>query len=534
MGVRKYNVGEVYNHLEILDFPPAKNGRARVSCRCSCGNIVERDCQDVVKSRCKSCGCVKDERKPAKHDIAGDKFASLTAVEKIRVDGKNSVWKFICGCGNTIECQRRSVTQGKRKSCGCEKIQDMTGQKFGRLTVIKQNGKDASDYRWDCVCDCGNEHNASGAHLRRGNIRSCGCLREEVDISIDITGDRYGRLKVISREENLKGRTRWKCLCDCGEYTVVDTRALRASHAGVRSCGCLLKDVRRESRIDITGERYGLLVGIKEVEDRAGMSWWLFKCECGKTVEAPKASIRSGKRTSCGCDKLSCQIGDTIGYITILDREIVDNVSYWKCVCVCGEQLEIRAGFLNRETASCGCMTQKLMSTPRLDLAGKKFGRWLVLENIEDDRSGSWWKCVCECGTESVKNGSALNLGYSISCGCKHRENNALRRGANHPSWNPDLTDEDRMRKRKVLENSEWRKDVFERDNYTCKICKERGGVINAHHLDSWHWCKERRFDLDNGVCLCKCCHTEFHKIYGNKDNTAEEFFEYYLVKGQI
>jgi 5-methylcytosine-specific restriction endonuclease McrA len=80
------------------------------------------------------------------------------------------------------------------------------------------------------------------------------------------------------------------------------------------------------------------------------------------------------------------------------------------------------------------------------------------------------------------------------------------------------------LKKRCIVEVTYWRNDVYKRDNYTCQICGLRGGKLNAHHLDGYHWCKERRFDIDNGVTLCKDCHDEFHQTYGRKNNTEEQF----------
>lgn len=64
------------------------------------------------------------------------------------------------------------------------KFIDMTGQKFGRLTVIKRaknhiqpNG--VSVVMWECKCDCGNKITTNGMNLRRGKTKSCGCLHEE-------------------------------------------------------------------------------------------------------------------------------------------------------------------------------------------------------------------------------------------------------------------------------------------------------------------------------------------------------------------
>ena len=58
-------------------------------------------------------------------------------------------------------------------------ITDLTGQRFGRLTVIKPTDK-RSDRKvvWECLCDCGNKCFASSANLKKNNTQSCGCLKK--------------------------------------------------------------------------------------------------------------------------------------------------------------------------------------------------------------------------------------------------------------------------------------------------------------------------------------------------------------------
>jgi hypothetical protein len=58
------------------------------------------------------------------------------------------------------------------------KLQDLTGQVFGRLTVIRRDG-DIKPTRWVCLCECGKEYSSTAGHLKSGNIKSCGCLRNE-------------------------------------------------------------------------------------------------------------------------------------------------------------------------------------------------------------------------------------------------------------------------------------------------------------------------------------------------------------------
>lgn len=57
-----------------------------------------------------------------------------------------------------------------------------------------------------------------------------------------------------------------------------------------------------------------------------------------------------------------------------------------------------------------------------------------------------------------------------------------------------------------------WRRKVFERDKYTCQECGTIGGVLNAHHIKAFAKFPDLRFDIANGVTLCKSCHTNIHR----------------------
>lgn len=98
--------------------------------------------------------------------------------------------------------------------------------------------------------------------------------------------------------------------------------------------------------------------------------------------------------------------------------------------------------------------------------------------------------------------------------------------GENSPTWNPNLTDEERECTRNYSEYNQWRVAVYERDNYTCQCCS-KGKHLNAHHKDGYHWCVERRTDVTNGVTLCESCHIEFHFIYSKKNNTEAQYIEF-------
>ena len=69
---------------------------------------------------------------------------------------------------------------------------------------------------------------------------------------------------------------------------------------------------------------------------------------------------------------------------------------------------------------------------------------------------------------------------------------------------------------RKAIRNSgkynEWRKAVFERDDYTCQSCGQRGGMLNAHHIKHFASNPDERLNPDNGITLCKDCHRGVHR----------------------
>lgn len=78
-------------------------------------------------------------------------------------------------------------------------LKDLTGQKFGRLTVIKRNGStEEGKAKWDCLCDCGNTVTVVGKNITHSFTRSCGCLKKEFsDIRFTTHGSCNTRLYKI-------------------------------------------------------------------------------------------------------------------------------------------------------------------------------------------------------------------------------------------------------------------------------------------------------------------------------------------------
>ena len=88
---------------------------------------------------------------------------------------------------------------------------------------------------------------------------------------------------------------------------------------------------------------------------------------------------------------------------------------------------------------------------------------------------------------------------------------------------------ENNLLERSSYKNSQWRNDIFKRDNYTCQACGDSsGGNLNAHHIENFSDFEEKRYDVDNGITLCDTCHLpqyegSFHFIYGTSNNTKDQ-----------
>ena len=139
------------------------------------------------------------------------------------------------------------------------------------------------------------------------------------------------------------------------------------------------------------------------------------------------------------------------------------------------------------------------------------------------------FKCdYCNKETYQVKSLYENHKNHFCSSKCASKFWSETHRGKKHHNYNPDLTDTERENGRNIEGYSRWIKEVYKRDNYTCQCCGDnKGHNLNAHHLKSYHWDKEHRTDIKNGITLCESCHKLFHHIYGYKNNTKEQFEEF-------
>jgi len=104
-------------------------------------------------------------------------------------------------------------------------------------------------------------------------------------------------------------------------------------------------------------------------------------------------------------------------------------------------------------------------------------------------------------------------------------------RGISIEAFNGFLCDDNKIERAKFKEVS---KQCLKKANFTCDICGKTKTRLNAHHLDGWNWCVEKRFDLSNLICLCHGCHSQFHKRYGSGNNTLQQYQEFKSLKAKI
>ena len=91
---------------------------------------------------------------------------------------------------------------------------------------------------------------------------------------------------------------------------------------------------------------------------------------------------------------------------------------------------------------------------------------------------------------------------------------------------------------RKTYQYNDWHDEVLKRDNYTCQCCGNKSGnghrvELNAHHIFNFADNVDKRHDIDNGICLCKKCHRDYHNMYGYRNTTQIQLDEFILNHGK-
>ena len=119
------------------------------------------------------------------------------------------------------------------------RLADLTGQRYGRLTVVERSGDIGGKTAWLCICDCGNKKRITATNLKQGITKSCGCYQNEVRIVNGHSNAKHGgygtRLYRIYRgmwqrcyDENVKHYQRYgaRGITICDEWLGTDGFAM--------------------------------------------------------------------------------------------------------------------------------------------------------------------------------------------------------------------------------------------------------------------------------------------------------------------
>lgn len=95
---------------------------------------------------------------------------------------------------------------------------------------------------------------------------------------------------------------------------------------------------------------------------------------------------------------------------------------------------------------------------------------------------------------------------------CHLKNLHSIYKGPNHWNWQGGISKEND--ERDSNEYKQWRKQVYQKDNYKCQKCGNKI-KLNAHHIFSWKYYPNLRYEVSNGMTLCEDCHIKIHQKYG-------------------
>lgn len=188
------------------------------------------------------------------------------------------------------------------------KLIDLTGKRFGRLTVVKRDNdriepSGRKRVMWTCLCDCGNYSIVSGDALKQGTSQSCGCLANELSAKRkehNLKNMNFGRWTVIEEAFRDSFGIHWLCKCECGNQKEVLANNLVRGIS--KSCGCYEKELKtKREKKEITGQRFGSVVALECVGQNKYKNYlWKCLCDCGTTFVVPASRLITGETQSCG------------------------------------------------------------------------------------------------------------------------------------------------------------------------------------------------------------------------------------------
>lgn len=189
---------------------------------------------------------------------------------------------------------------------------------------------------------------------------------------------------------------------------------------------------------------------------------------------------------------------------------------YNYCDSDCMYEHKTKIGTKDVKCTQCGIVFNKILS--EISHTGNDFCSSECFHTWRGEKDRSSVNCDI-CGNEINKTNYDIKINKRYFCSKK-----CYKEGINGKN-NPRYIDGGNSRKTEA--NKKWSLDVKKMANFTCEKCGDSGVELEAHHILAFSRFPEARLDLDNGACLCKECHKQFHHDYGYINFTDEDYYEF-------
>lgn len=169
-----------------------------------------------------------------------------------------------------------------------------------------------------------------------------------------------------------------------------------------------------------------------------------------------------------------------------------------------------------------GCpVTMNGYNKPKSEAWKKARSKNMSGENNPNYGKPAWnkgLKIQCNTGRTHFPKGYKSPKAFKIGNKPWNKDNKGYNEKEKHWNWQGGISEQNRTKRAndmQTFEYRQWRRNVFERDNYTCVECFTRGGYLEADHIKPYYKYPELRLEINNGRTLCLDC----HRKYGAKAN---------------
>lgn len=174
-------IGQKFGSLTVLERAPNKNNQVYWTCQCDCGTIKDVKSQHLREGKIKTCGRCNA------NTIVGQQFKNWLVLEATdRKSGTLILYKCKCiHCGHIGYKTSPDLKTYAFNRCENCRATHLVGQRFGNLTIIERAGITPYHHTlWKCQCDCGNITFGTYGHLVSGDKISCGCITSKGEAKI--------------------------------------------------------------------------------------------------------------------------------------------------------------------------------------------------------------------------------------------------------------------------------------------------------------------------------------------------------------